>query len=58
MLIRVRYRLEIRDTPADNWRPIAAADLTEAQAREYAADIRQAGAEVRIVRIEEHVDDD
>lgn len=58
MIVREHYRVEVQDEPDGDWRPASADDLTKRQARELVESLRQAGHRARVVRIEEHVEDD
>jgi hypothetical protein len=54
----IRYKVEVQDIPDGDWRSVSANDLTRKQARELVEGLRQAGRRARVVRIEEHVEDE
>lgn len=56
--MQIRYRVDVQDEPGGDWRPVSASDLTRKKARELVEGLRRAGHRARVVRIEEHVEED
>lgn len=54
----LRYRVDVQDEPGGDWRPVSADDLTRKKAHELVEQLRQAGHRARLIRIEEHVEDE
>lgn len=54
----LRYRVDVQDEPDGDWRPVSADDLTRKKARELVEQLRQDGHRARVVRIEEHPEDE